>query len=82
MERPISELNTFEWHTMVQEAALELDPEKLRAKIAEAETMIFCRLQSIGEDGSSSAERSALHEASNTLLTLKKEVLKFPDWKP
>jgi hypothetical protein len=31
---------------------VECDPEKLRAKIAEAESVIFGRLQAIGRDGS------------------------------
>jgi hypothetical protein len=82
VERPVSEPNKFEWQAIVQEATLELDPEKLRAKIAEAESIIFRRLQILGEDGGANAERNALHDASNTLLSLKREVLKFPDWRP
>ena len=81
MENPISQPNRFEWQTIVQQAIVEVDPEKLRAKIAEAESLIFGRLQVIGQDGSSYEERNALHDASNTLLTLKREVLKFPDWR-
>ena len=82
MENPVSKRNRFEWQTIIQEAVAELDPEKLRAKIAEAESLIFGRLQAIGQDGTKNEERNALQDASNTLLTLKREVLKFPDWRP
>jgi hypothetical protein len=82
VENSGSQLNRFEWQSVVQQALVELDPEKLRAKIAEAESTIFRRLQILGEDGGANAERNALHDASNTLLSLKREVLKFPDWRP
>jgi hypothetical protein len=82
VENPVSKPNRFEWQNIIQEAVVELDPEKLRAKIAEAESLIFARLQGIGQDGTGNEERNALRDASNTLLTLKREVLKFPDWKP
>lgn len=82
MENPVFQPNRFEWQTIVQQAVVESDPEKLRAKIAEAESLIFVRLQAIGQDVTKNEERSALHDASNTLLTLKREVLKFPDWRP
>jgi hypothetical protein len=82
VENPVSQPNRFEWQTVVQQAVAELDPEQLRAKIAEAESLIFVRLQAIGQDGTKNEERNALHDASNKLLTLKREVLKFPDWRP
>ncbi len=82
MENPVSQPGRFEWQTIVQQAVKELDPERLRAKIAEAESLIFVRLQAIGQGDAQNEERNALHKASNTLLTLKREVLKFPDWRP
>ncbi|HEY6119449.1 MAG TPA: hypothetical protein VIV66_05785 [Pyrinomonadaceae bacterium] len=83
MENPVSQPKRFEWQTIVQQAVAELDPEKLQVKIAEAESLIFGRLQAIGQDvTNNNDERNALHDASNTLLTLKREVLKFPDWRP
>jgi hypothetical protein len=81
VENPVSQPNRFDWQNIIREAVVEMDPEKLRAKIAEAESVIFGRLQTIGQD-SKNEERSALQEASNTLLKLKREVLKFPDWRP
>jgi hypothetical protein len=81
VEDSLSAPKRFEWQSVIREALEESDAEKLRAKIAEAESVIFRRLQSIGQDSSEDEERSALREASNTLLTLKREVLKFPDWR-
>jgi len=81
VENPVPNPNRFEWERVIHEALVELDPDKLRKKIAEAEAVIFDRLQAIGRDGSGSDERNALQDASNTLLTLKREILKFPDWR-
>jgi hypothetical protein len=82
VENPVSQPNKFEWQNIIHEAVVEMDPEKLKAKVAEAESAIFGRLQTIGQDGGKNEERSALQEASKTLLNLKREVLKFPDWRP
>ena len=81
MDNPVPSPNRFEWEKTIHEALVELDSNKLRQKIAEAESVIFERLQAIGGDGSGSDERNALEDASNTLLTLKREILKFPDWR-
>ena len=80
MENPAPHKNKFEWQSVVHEASVELDLDKLRDKIAEAESAIFIRLQTLGQTAEGAEERAALHDASNTLLTLKREVLKFPDW--
>ena len=82
MEDFSSRQNKFDWQRVIQEALVEVDPERLRTKISEAESAIFDRLQRLGHESEQSEERDALRDASNTLLTLKKEVLKFPDWRP
>jgi len=38
-------------------------------------------LQALERSSESAEEMHALQDASNTLLVLKREVLKFPDWK-
>jgi hypothetical protein len=81
VENPAPRPNKFEWQAIVDEAVVELDLDKLRAKIAEAEATIFKRLQALGQTAEGTEERNALQDASNTLLTLKREVLKFPDWR-
>ena len=82
MEHSALNHNQFVWQKIIQEALLELDPEKLKQKIGEAETAVFQRLQALGQSPGAERERDALQNASNTLLTLKNEVLKFPDWRP
>jgi hypothetical protein len=81
VENPGPHSNKFEWQAIVHEAVVELDLDKLRAKITEAESAIFNRLQALGQTAEGTEERNALQDASNTLLTLKREVLKFPDWR-
>jgi hypothetical protein len=71
---------TFEWQNILHEAMVESDPAKLQEKVITAEEAIFCRLQALGP--SDSEERQALHDASDILLDLKREVLRFPDWHP
>jgi hypothetical protein len=42
--------DTFNWQKVVHEALVKLNPEKLKAKVAEAEEAIFKRLQVLGKD--------------------------------
>lgn len=81
MEDPAPHQNKFKWQNLIHEALVELDLDKLRDKITDAESVIFNRLQTLGENAEGAEERDALQDASNTLLTLKREVLKFPDWR-
>jgi hypothetical protein len=81
VEDPAPHQNKFKWQNIIHEALVELDLDKLRDKITEAESVIFNRLQTLGENAEGAEERDALQDASNTLLTLKREVLKFPDWR-
>jgi glycyl-tRNA synthetase beta subunit len=82
MESAASDFNQSEWKKLVQQALVEPNPDKLKEKVADAESAIFQRLQALERSSESSVERHALQDASNTLLTLKREVLKYPDWKP
>ena len=66
---------------MLHEALLEPDPEKLKERVAEAEAAVFLRLQDLAQAQDNSAERLALHDASDALLTLKRNTLRFPHWK-
>lgn len=72
--------NNLEWKKMFQEALVEVNPEKLKEKIAESEAAIFQRLQALQPTSDNVEELRALQDASNALLVLKREVLKFPDW--
>lgn len=72
--------NQSGWKKLVQEALVEVNPDKLKDKVSEAEAAIFERLQALERSSESAEEMHALQDASNTLLVLKREVLKFPDW--
>lgn len=71
----------FEWQRVLHEALVEQDPQKLKERVAQAEAAVFLRLQDLAQVQESSAESLALHDASEALLTLKRNGLKFPHWK-
>jgi hypothetical protein len=79
-------LDGYAWQKVVREALLELNPKALPQKVADAETAIFERLQALanghGANGNNAEERQALQDAVNSLRVLKRETLKFPDWRP
>ena len=81
MENSGSDYSNSEWKKLVKEAVVEVNPDRLKEKVAEAEAAIFQRLQALERGSDNSSERFALQDASNTLLALKREVLKYPDWK-
>jgi len=69
-----------EWQRPYQAALLELDHEKLSARVAEAEAAIFERLQALDGTQDAQAERHALQDAINGLKVIKRDSLNFPDW--
>ena len=71
----------FEWQRALHEALLEQDPEKLKERVAEAEAAVFLRLQDLALVQEASVERLALQDASEALLNLKTDGLKFPQWR-
>jgi hypothetical protein len=77
MENLASDRGGLEWRQLVDEALAEVDPMKLKGKIANAEEAISHRLQALGPhfDGE---ERRTLQDASSVLVALKKHVLQ-PD---
>ena len=69
-----------EWQNEFRAALLELDTEKLRERVAAAETAIFNRLQAISRGSNHTAERQAIEDALASLRVLKRDNLGFPDW--
>ena len=69
-----------EWQNEFRAALLELDIEKLRERVAAAETAIFNRLQAISQGSNHAAERQAIEDALASLRVLKRDNLGFPDW--
>ena len=80
MEYGDDDLQYPDWQGSVQKALLELDRDKLRALVAEAEAAIFNRLQAISQDTDHTAERQAIEDALASLRVVKRESLEFPDW--
>ena len=83
--------NRYKWQKPLQEALLEFDAKALQQKVADAETAIFERLQTLAKakpddqinpDDQGKEERQALQDAVNSLRVLKREALNFPDWRP
>ncbi len=68
------------WQQKYQDAMRESDPPKLAAKVADAESAIFLRLQTLSGDPDHDDEKRALHAAIESLRCLKTEKLNFPDW--
>ena len=77
---PTHKHDEYDWHNALQEALLEVNPGRLREKVIKAEEVLFLRLQALGP--SDTKERRALYDACDLLLSIKRETLKFPDWKP
>jgi hypothetical protein len=70
------------WQKVCQEALVELDPDKLKERVAAAEAAVFKRSQELAHILDAQAERQALRDVTNSLRFLKRDVLKFPDWNP
>jgi hypothetical protein len=68
------------WQKVCQEALTELQPDKLKERIAVAEAAVVARLQELGNGTEGQAERQALLDVTSSLRFLKRDTLKFPDW--
>jgi hypothetical protein len=71
----------YAWSQTFSQAVKEKDPQKLQEKVAAAEAAIFNRLQDLAQGNGAEIEIIALREASNIILSLKTDVLRFPDWR-
>jgi hypothetical protein len=69
-----------DWQRPVQAALVELDKDKLKEWVAEAEAAIFERQQAISQSCDHHAERVAIDYAVASLRVVKREILEFPDW--
>jgi hypothetical protein len=68
------------WQKVCQEALTELQPDKLKERIAVAEAAVVARLQELANGTEGQAERQALLDVTSSLRFLKRDILKFPDW--
>ena len=67
-----------DWQQEYEAVLLEFDPSRLRKLVTAAETAIFFRLQALSASPDGKDERRAIKEATNTLYTIKRDILKFP----
>lgn len=70
-ERIMIHLRFPEWQQPYQDAILEADPEKLREKIAAAETAIIRRTEQLEGSPDSQVEREAMKNALEALYVLR-----------
>ena len=61
------------WQKPYLDAMLEMNPDRLKDRVASAETAIHLRLRELADSPDSLAERQCLADARNGLLVLKKE---------
>ena len=67
-----------EWQRHYQAALLEFNSEKLARLVALTEEAMFLRFQALSTSLDGHDERQALEDAAQGLLTLKRDILKFP----
>lgn len=60
-----------EWQEPFRKALLELDDDKLSARIIAAETAIYNRLRALAGDSDHADERQAMQDALSSLRVLK-----------
>ena len=65
------------WQHELQAALLELDTEKLRERVAAAQTAIFNRLQAISQGSNHTAERQAIEDALQASTFSRGTILDF-----
>jgi hypothetical protein len=76
------------WQAAYQQVLFEHDYQRLSNAVETAETAIFVRCQGLldgASDGMSNtqiaSERAEINRALETLRVIKKDRLKFPDWR-
>jgi hypothetical protein len=72
-KRHVQDLEHFGWQKPYLDAMLEMNPDRLKDRVAFAEAAIQLRLRELADSPDSQAERQSLADARNGLLVLKKE---------
>ena len=72
-KRYVQDLKYSSWQKPYLDAMLEMDPDRLKDRVASAEAAIQLRLRELADSPDSQAERQCLADARNGLLVLKKE---------
>src|ERR1700704_1379395 len=72
-KRHVQGLKYSGWQKPYLEAMLEINPDRLKDRVASAEAAIQLRLRELADSPDSQAERHCLADARNGLLVLRKE---------
>jgi hypothetical protein len=72
-KRHVRDLRYSGWQKPYLDAMLEMNPDRLKDRVASAEAAIQLRLRELADSPDSQAERQCLADARNGLLVLKKE---------
>ena len=74
----MSDMEYPEWQKAYREALLEVDLEKLSARIFDAEMAILVRVKALKTSSDAHWERVAIADALRGLLVLQREKLDYP----
>jgi hypothetical protein len=76
-EHSVENLPYPDWQAMYRDALIELDHDKLKKRVREAESAIIDRLQTLPPRPESLRERQAIRDALANLRCLKRETPDF-----
>jgi hypothetical protein len=75
-----SDMEYPEWQRAYSEALLEVNPQKLPARIFAAETAILMRRKALQTSSDGHREREAIEDALSALRVLQRDKLDYPVW--
>jgi hypothetical protein len=74
-------IRILDWQREVEKAMRELDPDRLTARVYDAEWAIFQRWQEMGARGGNTEERIAMAAGVEELLSIMVHRLNWPDFR-
>src|ERR1700722_7786698 len=74
-------IRILDWKRQVEKAMRELDPDRLAARVYDAEWAIFQRWQELGSRSGHTEERIEMAAGVEELLSIKIHKLKWPDFR-
>ena len=77
-KRQVQDLKYSSWQKPYLDAMLEMNPDRLKERVACAEAAIELRLRELADSPDAQAERQSLSDARNGLLVLKRETPAVP----
>jgi hypothetical protein len=78
---PPTRIRIPDWKRQVEKAMRELEPDRLTARVYDAEWAIFQRWQELGNRTDHTEERTEIAAGVEELLSIKIHKLKWPDFR-